>query len=76
MTIIIIIIIIKIIIIIGIADVFRIYIALWELRLMICKLKFHKIGTNNKFKGKQATKKVLLLFLKPAMHKVRYNRQV
>ena len=35
----------------------------------------HKIGTNYKIKGKKATTKVPLLFLKFRIHKGRYNRK-
>ena len=42
----------------------------------ICKFKFHKIGTNDKIKGKEARKKVPLLFLELGLHKVRHSQQV
>ena len=40
------------------------------------KLKLHKVGTNDKIKGKKARKKVLLLFSELGLHKVGHNRQV
>ena len=42
----------------------------------IDKLKRHKVGTNEEFKGKQAIKKIPLLFLEIPMNNLGYNRQV
>ena len=42
----------------------------------IDKLKCHEISTNEKFKEKQAIKKIPLLFLEFAMNNLGYNRQV
>ena len=56
------------------AVVFRSWTATSKLRLI--HLECHKIFTNDVFKNKHATKKLLLLFLELGMHKPRYNQQV